>query len=108
VTRPRDADAAFTTNLKRLRAAQHLTMRDLASRCGFAHSVIQRIEDGQPATLGFAAAVAAGLGTSLASMLGPGPCETCFGRPPAGFACMSCGNEAVSTARKQQQRGEGS
>jgi transcriptional regulator with XRE-family HTH domain len=96
MTVPREVDAAFTENVRLLRAAQRLTMRDLAARCGFAHSVIQRVEGGQPATLGFAAAIADGLGVPLSAMLGSGPCLTCFGRPPSGFACLSCGKKATA------------
>jgi len=101
VRRPRGADEAFAANVKRLRAARELSLRDLAANAGVGHTVLYRIEHGQAAQLGHAVAIAAGLGVQLADMLGGGPCGTCFGRPPAGFACLSCGAWDESPATEE-------
>ncbi|HEV2451253.1 MAG TPA: helix-turn-helix transcriptional regulator [Streptosporangiaceae bacterium] len=88
---PREADAAFCANVKRLREAQRLALRDVAERAGLGHTIVYRIEGGQPPLLGHAVAIAAALGVTLADMLGGDLCGTCFNRPPAGFICSECG-----------------
>ena len=92
---PREADAEFCASVKRLREAQNLALRDVAERAGLGHTIVHRIENGQPPLLGHAVAVAAALGVTLADMLGGDLCGTCFGRPPAGFICSECGRGVV-------------
>lgn len=98
---PRDADAAFAANVRRLREARGMSLRDLAAAVGVGHTIIHRIENGQSALLGYAVAISAELGVSLADMTGGEPCGTCFGRPPAGFACLACGAEGQKIAARE-------
>lgn len=78
----RGADAAFAANVKRLREARGMSLRDLAAAVGVGHTIIYRIENGQSALLGYAVAISAELGVSLAEMTGGEPCGT-EGQKPA-------------------------
>lgn len=99
-----DADAAFAANVRRLREARSMSLRDLAATVGVGHTIIHRIENGQAALLGYAVAISAELGVPLADMTGGDPCGTCFGRPPAGFACLTCGTEGREIAATREAR----
>ena len=93
---PAESDAAFAANVRRLREARGMSLRDLAGAVGIGHTIVYRIENGQSALLGYAVAISAVLGVPLAEMTGGEPCGTCFGRPPAGFACLSCGSDLIA------------
>jgi transcriptional regulator with XRE-family HTH domain len=75
-----------------IRAARRKTgmsVRNTAARAGISPSTLSRIEDATR-TPGRATilALAAVLHFDPTPLLG---CDTCAGKPPAGFACLTCG-----------------
>lgn len=89
-------ETTFAAHLKRLRAEQGLTFRQLAEKTGLAFSLIHRAEHGKGTSLYHAGRIADGLGVPLAAMLEPltpPSCSRCLDHPPAGFTCNTCGKK---------------
>lgn len=75
--------------------AQKRSVRWLADATAIEYSTLASMLARSAAVhLGRAAAIASALGLSLDSMLTPWDCPTCHGKPPAGFACKTCGTES--------------
>lgn len=88
--------------IRDLRKMQKLSAQDLSDRMADAGFVISRSaianqENGRKVTVtvDFADAAARVLGMDLVSLLlQPVTCPTCHSKPPAGFACNTCGGAA--------------
>lgn len=95
-------------NVRRLRASQNLSMRELAQRCADTGSsfvteaklwnLIGRnrsdgvIRDARKSVrIDEVFALADALGVSVEHLIGKHECPTCHGAPPAGFICGTCG-----------------
>jgi len=86
-------------NVKRLRAAQRLTTRQLANQLTsigrpIDATGITHIEKGRRRVdVDELVALAAVLKVEPAQLLAPWDCHTCHGAPAAGFVCALCGSE---------------
>lgn len=67
------AEVLLGENVRRLRAALGLSLRDLRERSDVAISLISRVEQGRGTSIRVAARLAGGLGVSLPALLSP--CE---------------------------------
>lgn len=73
--------------------ARQWPARELARRAGCSPSTFTRMGKGWGIALANAARIAEALDIPLVDMIAPIDCETCLGRPQAGFRCLSCGCE---------------
>lgn len=99
MTKPSSLSADLIAKVRALRKIQGLStqrLTDLMTAGGFPinRSVLANMESGRVAAVSvdFLDAAARALHTDLLTLLTqPAACPTCFGTPPAGFTCNTCG-----------------
>lgn len=97
-----DAGLRVAAVLRKRRQTAGLTTGDLADRTAalgrpILANAITKIEQGQRRIdVDDLVVLAAAIGVTAAGLLlTTAACMACHGAPPAGFACLSCGTEAV-------------
>ena len=92
---PQVRSRAAGIRIRNLRKDLGWTQAELARKAGVTQVMLSRAETGtdrmSPRTV---TALAAALGADLDALLAE--CGHCHGKPPAGYACLSCGAEAAA------------
>ncbi len=104
------------SNIRRLRKARGLSIAKLAERCeelgapwlqaASLSNIERNPEGGNPearqarrVTVDETFVLAQALGTSLESLIAGESCLNCYGKPPRGFTCQSCGTPSEPSTR---------
>jgi hypothetical protein len=90
---PGDPLANFAVHLKARMRALGWDQAQLQERAEVSAHVAAKAVNGTGCDLALAGKIAALVGSGLTAMIGPYRCQTCEGKPPAGFRCMECDKE---------------
>lgn len=94
-----EASIRTAENLRRIRKQQKLSYAELSRRLREAgHPIgdtgLLKIEKGERRVdVDDLVGLAEALGMDPSVLLGSAPCETCYGEPPWGFTCGTCGEQ---------------
>lgn len=82
--------ANFAFHLQARMRALGWDQAQLQQRADITAHLAAKAVNGTGCDLALAGKIAVLIGSDLAAMVGPYHCQTCEGKPPAGFRCMEC------------------